>query len=266
MCTAIVLRKSCVISCNFVEFDTREIQRTQLEMARSGLCVEEAFKNARVDEKLLRFKTSLKPLPPGNTVADKTARKKRKVELKQFKKKLREPLNDLMREKFMNQRHPPILNTGGPTSYAIDSLHLRLRVVEFFETLIEREILLHPDPDEVRKLYQENLQRFGVHHRVTGLIGSEASKLVNECHEILAPLRQSSKLKLFGIFQRFRVILLYFSSSRYFSEPEALCYRKLCLEFGQFLNKSFRLARGVRICIYTLWCTTVGIFYTSSTI
>jgi hypothetical protein len=114
-----------------------------------------------------------------------------------------------------------------------------LRLVEYFLELIQQEIELFHDPPSLRKKFNDMLAFFSIDRRVTGLIGSEASKLVNEIRKILRDFPPESRNKLVELFERFHEILHYFSSTKRFSQAQALCFKKLCLNFGQFINTKF---------------------------
>jgi hypothetical protein len=217
----------------FLQFPERGIARTQSQMAFSGEKMDKLLKDAKVDEKVAAFKSNL-PQKPG-----KAAKKSRRASISKFRLKLVDDLNEVMKIMHWNQRHVPIFNIGGPMFYIIDTLHLKLRLVEYFVQLIEVEIAKSEDPAGLKKKFDEKLAFFSIDRRVTGFIGSEASKLVNESRAILADFPTESRCKLVELFDRFHEILSYFSVTIKFSQEQALCYKKLCLNFGQFINAQF---------------------------
>ena len=217
---------------NFLQVPSIPIGRTLSKMMADGAKGEKLMEELGIEKKLETERDRF-------LATNGTPKKKKRHQYE--RQKIRKPLNQRSQDLF-NQIKEPLLLIA-PKRFILDTLHTLLRIVDFFEFLVELEIQKYPArAEQLRNDYKRALKDLHVHKKITGFIGKEAIKIFDNCYDLVTFLPEASRPKLIEFCERFREIVHYFNSERRFSQQEALMYRNLCLGFGQFLNINFPIS------------------------
>lgn len=211
---------------NFLEIPSIFIERDLETIIKDGRTGDELAEELKIDDQLEEAERAF-------LKSDKSAASKRKWTNE--KAKIRKKLNEKCRQNF-NQKHSPLLRIP-PRRFVFDTLHCRLRIVDLFFDILEAEVERYPhEIEKLRLKIRTALESIKVHKRITGFIGREAMKILDECATLCDALPDECHPRLKKFCQLFRETMHYFDSDRRFTPSEALIFRQICLNFGQWLT------------------------------